>query len=246
MDCRTARLLMNFGGPRPAELDESEADALALHLAGCAECAALDHADREFDSRVRQAVCQVEIPSGLRDRLVARLTTGRDRWYRRWYAPGARAAAVAAMLLVGLWALWMFYPRPQPALDLHELLSAQNLTGHGAPEVSAAWARLGVPAVAPECFAYAFHTGESVAELPGIPHSRVPLVEFAEGKKSARVFVISNQQSDLKPLAQNLDDNGYRWRVKVLNVRGDEFRPGDTTAYLVYYTGGDIDWLLQR
>ena len=40
MDCRTARMLLDFARPRCPELPQGETDALEAHLSGCAD---LDH-----------------------------------------------------------------------------------------------------------------------------------------------------------------------------------------------------------
>ena len=49
MDCRTARLLLDFARPRPAELAAEEAAALEGHLTGCPECDSLARTERQLD-----------------------------------------------------------------------------------------------------------------------------------------------------------------------------------------------------
>src|SRR5947209_5969151 len=49
MDCRTARLLLEFARPRAGELQGSDADALEGHLLACAECESLARLERLAD-----------------------------------------------------------------------------------------------------------------------------------------------------------------------------------------------------
>jgi hypothetical protein len=112
MDCRTARSLLDFARPRSAELHPSEADALDSHLNGCPECDALFRHERQIDEHLAQAVRDVPIPEGLRDRLLARLATQRRRRLRRLVLNSAALAAAAAVLLaLGVWG-WQEWARP--------------------------------------------------------------------------------------------------------------------------------------
>ena len=59
MDCRTARLLFEFACPRPAELDQQEAESLESHLRDCCECAQLARAEHEADEHLALAIQNV-------------------------------------------------------------------------------------------------------------------------------------------------------------------------------------------
>ena len=86
MDCKTARLLLNFTRIDSQDLEEDEAEALASHLAGCQDCGAVTRAEQKLDDHIGRAMRHVTVPDGLRDRLLLRLANQRDLWYRRWVA----------------------------------------------------------------------------------------------------------------------------------------------------------------
>ena len=66
MDCKTARLLLDFARPAVAELATDYVQALQRHLAGCSDCASLERADRTFDAQIGRAMVAVPVPAGLR------------------------------------------------------------------------------------------------------------------------------------------------------------------------------------
>ena len=95
MDCRTARLLFEFARPRPAELDQQEAESLESHLRDCCESGQLARAEHEADEHLALAIQNVAAPDGLRDRIRKRTHTERRSWYRRRLRDLAAAAVVA-------------------------------------------------------------------------------------------------------------------------------------------------------
>src|SRR5690242_15755148 len=120
MDCRTARLLLDYARPAPAELPGGDAAALEGHLTACPECEALARAERQADDRLGRAVRDVPVPDGLRDRLLARLGAERRRWYPRrlTWGGGTLAGAAAALLLAfGLWRYFHPAQLPTPYLE---------------------------------------------------------------------------------------------------------------------------------
>src|SRR5436305_2225163 len=100
MDCRTTRHLLEFARPRASELDDLDQDALNGHLAVCPDCDTMARAEREADQHLGQAIREVPIPQGLRERLMRRLRDERKAWYRRWLARGLLAGFAAAVVLV--------------------------------------------------------------------------------------------------------------------------------------------------
>src|SRR5262245_13853267 len=98
MDCNTARLLLDFA--RPGDLDAAEAGDLERHLADCPDCGPPARAGRALDRHLGRAVRRVEVPEGLRGRLLARLEADRGDLHRRWAGHGLRAAAAAAAVLL--------------------------------------------------------------------------------------------------------------------------------------------------
>jgi hypothetical protein len=260
MDCRHARLLLEFtrfGQPDPGrgELDSVDADALAGHLGQCPECAALARGEQALDARIGQAMRQVPVPEGLRAGILARLAQDppveKPRWWKQ--APwkqgmwGAAAAALLAAVLIG----YVLYPRQRPGLDLTFVFEQTNLTRPGSEEVAESWHRLGVEARAPDWIRYQqFDTGFGVATLPGYLDKKVPVMDIANKQTNsrARVYIVSDQQFDLRSLANHpaLDDPSYTYRLTVRFPEGRlESRPGDHEAYLIFYTGQNINWLVE-
>jgi len=154
MDCKSARLLMEFARPGSAELDAGEADALQQHLADCLDCNALAAAERRADEHIGRAMRDVPLPEGLQERLLKRLTAERDAWYLRW----AKRAAAAAVLFfaVGLlgYFLW-FHDRPVVSSDVvRRMLDHEGLATK--EEVTEAFKKtLGVTVVLPGDLNYA-------------------------------------------------------------------------------------------
>ena len=101
MDCRTARLLLEFARPLATELDEGDGEALASHMVECSACASIQGTERKLDESIGRAMRDVPVPPELRSRLVQRLAAQRDLWYRRrivWPAVAAAAAVLLAWL----------------------------------------------------------------------------------------------------------------------------------------------------
>jgi hypothetical protein len=199
MDCRTARLLLDFARPRSTELEPSEADALEGHLAVCSECEALARAERRLDSRIGRAFRDVPIPDGLRERLSNRLSAERWRRRRRVLAWTARAAAV--LLLVGgiAGAALYLWPRRLPPLSLdllhQEAVLEMALTRQQVEERFQERYRRTI--VAPLRFNYRLlrHYG-----LEKHQDKELPVLVFAQGDERARVYIITDRDFDLEAL----------------------------------------------
>src|SRR5437660_2739927 len=166
MDCRTARLLLEFARPRIAELPPSDGDALEAHLASCTDCDALARAEREADARLGQAMQAVPLPEGLRDRILARLEADRADQRRRRLGWTIRFAAAAALLLaVSLFAL-TFLGKNKPELDLQALLfQHSNSSGRQTSEN----VERDLRSPAPAAFNYAFLNLHGTAYCQGKP-----------------------------------------------------------------------------
>ena len=79
MDCKTARMLIEFALPRCGELDAQESQALDNHLRDCGECAQAARVEFDADRHVSRAMRDVPVPSGLRERTIAA-----KRWRNGW------------------------------------------------------------------------------------------------------------------------------------------------------------------
>lgn len=244
MDCKTARLLLDYARPAPAELPGGDAAAVEGHLTACPECEAAARAERQVDDHLGRAVRDVPVPDGLRDRLLARLRAERRRWYRRWALRGAAATAAALALVLGLWQPWHRTALPSP--DLERLV--QHVSENNAARVSAdpdrvqTWLRTEYGNDVwrtPHDFDlralnYGLLTYADLAEFQG---KTVPMLLFANGPAQVRVYVLSSDQFGLEELKQQqprLDSHGY-----TVEPRAD---PDDgRILYLFIYTGNSMD-----
>src|SRR5262245_45626609 len=168
MDCKTARTLMEFARPTAPDLDDADRKALAAHLAVCSDCDALTRAERQADEHLGQAVRDVPVPQGLRERLLERLNDERDAWFRKVLARGARwlAAAAAVALVVYGGILWMAAQKPRPeAEDLANIALRQVISPADRPGVEEWFGERGLKVVAPDDFDYAYLTSYNLAEF---------------------------------------------------------------------------------
>ena len=235
MDCKTARLLLDFLRPGAAELERADADALEGHLAGCPQCDALAHRERQFDSALGRAMRQVEVPDGLRAQLLARLEAERGAWYRRWYGHGFRALAAAAALLLLVWGWWYWHAEQARPVQPEAVVEAFNLSRTNRDEVQASFKALGVVAELPRNLNYAYLLSHGVRELPGHPGTKVATLVFSHNDRLALVYVVPARQFDVKDAAS--DFSGYAFKLKVVAP------PGDPYPYLVLFNGESDDWL---
>ena len=241
MDCKTARLLLDYARPAPAELPGGDAAALEGHLTACPECEALARAERQLDDHLGRAVRDVPVPDGLRDRLLARLRAERRRWYRRWALRGAGAAAAAASLVlaIGLWAHWRASRLPAPDVETIAYdVSVQNAQRASADGVET-WFGQKCPgrlAGTPREFDGQPLNYNALAyyDLGYCQGERVPMLLFVHGADQARVYILSGEQFNLAGLTDDSSDSGgYKTAVRS--------SPADARIkYLFIYTGNSM------
>src|SRR5882762_5979059 len=121
MDCKTARLLIEFFRPVASELNASEAEALEQHLAECTECGRFAQAERAWESRVARMVQDVPVPARLHERLQAGLEQQRAQWRRQSTGRALAGAAVAATLFLVVAFGWYWKRTHPPRLDLEQV-----------------------------------------------------------------------------------------------------------------------------
>lgn len=235
MDCKTARLLLDFGRPGASELERPDAAALEGHLAGCAQCDALAHSERQFDAALGRAMRQVEVPDGLRTQLLDRLEAERGAWYRRWYGHGFRALAAAAALLLLAWGWWYWHADQARPVQPEDVVAAFNLSRTNRDEAQASLKALGVVTELPHDLNYAYLLNHAVRDLPGHPGTKVAELVFVHGDRLAVVYVLPARHFDVKATAS--DFSGYAFKLKVVGA------PGDPYPYLVLFNGESADWL---
>jgi hypothetical protein len=241
MDCRTARLLLEFVRPRAAELEGSDADALEGHLLACAECESLARSERLADEHVGKAVRAVPVPAGAKERLLARLAAERRAKLRRWAVPtGLAAAAAVVLLIVGGWLAWR--PHPKPTADLQDFARRQSerFASRNSPEAVEEWFQnqYGIAFTAPRTIQqrrlnYALVRLIDRGDFQG---ERVPMLYFLrlekdgqqhEVESSALVYVLSGEQFNLDGLQA---PEGY-------NVIVERAADGSNHTYVIYFSG---------
>jgi hypothetical protein len=241
MDCKTARLLLDFFRPQAPDLAADDARDLERHLSGCPDCHALTRAERDADAALSKAMRDVAVPEGLRDRLVGRLRTDRRAANLRTLGWTARGAAVAAAVLLGGFFVWGWFQTHPPALHVGALLDeayAQDVSPR--PDWVEEWflTRHDVRMTAPQAFDYTWLAHYGLREVQGKP---VPELVFLRDGTRARVFVLSAKQFDLgklPPDPSEFDSAGFH-----VEVRRDPERPD--TAFLIVWTGDSLEPLLR-
>lgn len=231
MDCKTARLLLDFARPGATELDEGDGEALATHLAECSTCAIVQQHERRWDEPLGRAMRDVPVPPELRGRLLQCLAARRDAWYRRRVWP-ALAAAAAAALLIWLGVGHLVRPLEPDLVRLHEEM---NLAGTPAAAVTD-WLQRHDGNEPPD-FNASLLTHSALVDFQG---KRVPLLEYRQGAEQAWVYVLHDGDFNLKSLDGQLHGPSGRFSIAVL------VHPDDPhTAYVVVYTGADLAPFLQ-
>ena len=128
MNCQTARETLELA--RPEGPAAATVAAAREHVTECISCRRAVRQQEEFDARFAAVCSEVPIPSGLRERLLARLeipatapsiSIGKTRrevsTRRRWL--GRASLAVASVVAIGI-ATWSLWPA-RPSVDLEEI-----------------------------------------------------------------------------------------------------------------------------
>jgi hypothetical protein len=248
MDCKTARVLLDFHRPRVGELAPDEAIALERHLATCPECDAANRAERRLDDHFGRVMRDVPLPDHLRERLLTRLREERAAALRRKLAWGARALVAAAVLLLGVFVAWRLAGPKPVTLDPNALVveDFQKYNPRSAQQVQEAFReRYHIDMVAPALFDYGYLAEYEPATLQG---KRVAKLIFQRSQDQggivrARVYVLTADQFDLPALLASLPEN--RPEIESLDRRL-RVLPSDKpdTIYLIIYEGDSLEPLL--
>jgi hypothetical protein len=238
MDCKTARLLLDFARPQACEVDPADSQLLAGHLDRCTECDQAARAQRQVDGWVGQAMRQVEVPAGLKDHILARLEVQRGDRARRRLAHGLRLVAAAAAVVFLVWLWWSWHERTLPTVQPADVWDHIAFAKPSREQVEHDFKRWGAPIVAPPDLNYSYLTSYHLAELPGHPGVMVPELIFDRDEvprhHQARVFVVRAKQL---PQAPSVSPSGAPFKMEVLHQEGEDF------AYLVFHNGDNLDWL---
>jgi hypothetical protein len=240
MDCKTARLLLAFARPTCSELEACAVEALDDHLAQCTACEALARAEHHFERRLGLAVRDVPLPPDLRQRLLTRLQAERRAWYTSLPRRHPRVAAAAAALLLLAMGIGIYLAiRPPRPLDLPALADNWNRRVPASPDqVQKAFEEWGFPTVVPSAFNYQYLDSY---DLQPLGDTMVPHLFFIRGSNYASVYILSGSQFDIRAAVDQPREGSGRFTV--------ELRPSpanSNVAYLIKYTGGSLDWLVEE
>ncbi|HZV03810.1 MAG TPA: hypothetical protein VE999_01855 [Gemmataceae bacterium] len=238
MDCKTARLLLDFARPQARELEAEEAEALESHLDHCPDCHSQARSERVFDERLGKAMRQVEVPAGLRDQLLARLESARGDWYRQRFAHAARLCAAAALLLVVGW-FGLYWVREHWVTPIDTQRVANAIANDATEDPKARTERqlkaLGTETLLPIYFDYhLLACPPFLTELPGYPGRMVPSLLFVRNSRVARVYLI---RENAIPEGTPHAIDGSSFKAELWGESGEPYR------YLIIHDGDDLDWL---
>ncbi len=238
MDCRTARLLLDFARPEARELEAEEAAELERHLDHCPDCHSQAHNERQLDDRLGKAMRQVEIPVDLREKVLARLESARGDWHRQRFAHIARWSVAAAALLMLSWSSWYWVREHFIApIDTQRVADAASSDATEDPRARTerALKELGVHTPLSPYLDYSLLAcPPALAELPGHPGRKVPMLVFARNGRLARVYLIAE-----KAIPKNAQEfaGGGSFKAELLPSEGEPYR------FLVVHDGDNLNWL---
>jgi hypothetical protein len=238
MDCKTARLLLDFARPEARELEAEEAANLQRHLDHCPDCHSQASSERQLDERLGKAMRQVEVPAGLREQLLARLESARSDWHRQRFAHASRLSAAAAAVLLLCWAGWYGVREHWIApIDTQRVANAVSEDALEAPRARTekALKALGFDTpLSPHLDYSMLECPPALAELPGYPGRNVPMLVFARNGHAARVYLIRE-----KAIPKNTPASigGGSYKAELLPSEGEPYR------FLVIHDGDNLHWL---
>jgi hypothetical protein len=239
MDCKTARLLLDFARPQAHELEAEEAEALESHLDHCPDCHSQARDERQLDDCLGKAMRQVEVPAGLREQLLARLESARSDWYRQRFAHAARLCAAAAALVVLSWAgsYWL----REHWVTLIDMQKVAVEVGNDATEDPIARTERQLKALGADTRLstdldyHLLACPPFLAELPGYPGRIVPSLLFVRKEgQVARVYLIPE-----KAIPEGTPRTAYGSSFKA-ELWGE---PGQPYRFLIIHDGDSLDWL---
>jgi hypothetical protein len=218
---------------------EDAADVTA-HLAGCDACRHTTVAEERTDEILARAMRAVPEPTGLRDRLLARLARERRRWYRRL---DVRIAAAAAVLLAVGVGIWCVQPGPAP-VNLAELAARLERMPTNAEQAELALSAPGRPVQVPDDFNYGLlvHCGPTQFQgrlTPTLDFQTVDARPGAPVVYHARIYILSDSQFDLKALESHSLAPAGPYNIEIRRSLDGR------TAYLIVFTGGRLDPFLK-
>jgi hypothetical protein len=251
MDCRTARLLLDYARPHAPELASDDAVALERHLAGCPDCADAAARDHRVDDCLGRAVRAVEVPVGLRQMICNRLDADRADWRRRVWGRVLRYAAAAAVLVAAVWGFLRWRQAQLPRIDPEDVgrdFVERRYSPFTREKVEELFRNRNVDYPLPRGLNYAYLTTYGLADLPGQQGQQlrqVPQLVFIRHDddpggvhEHALVYILSRDEFEVVQRRLPPPPDGYSYRVTSFE------HPSKRYVYIVIYTGEkDYPWL---
>ena len=231
MECLATRTLLLFPA---AELVGSDRAALQLHLESCQACR--DSHDREsrFDSKLRVAMNDVPVPSGLRDSLQRNAAAKLGAAWRRKTATGF-GAGLAVLLALGLAfsaaSAWL-----RPAFHLESAAAELERERDNREGTVQDWLKAeGLPTTLHRDFDYGYYLEHGKRPLLG---KDAAFVLFQNGPDTARVFILRPGQFQFPTKDKDLTETiGSQYRF--------ETDRRDGCVYLFAYSGQSLEPFLK-
>jgi hypothetical protein len=250
MDCKTARLLLEYVRPHAPEFDAAETAAIEEHLSACPDCDLLARSERRADEPLAKAMRQIDVPDRLRGRILARLAEGRADARRRRFRHGLRLTAAAAAFFLVVFGVWWWQSLNRPAFPAGELRNRSERWAQVPPspaEIAANFKAHGVAAVAPAGLNYNYLVWMS---LDKVQSRKAPCLTFNRqdgvgADRLAIVYILPDAEYDLAALRHEdfASTSKYRLSGDVLPMQSGDH--GERYGYVVFYTGDDWNWLKQ-
>src|ERR1043165_3649665 len=229
MDCLHAQQLLGFLERKNDELDTAEREAVLKHVNQCPACRGALDAERQTDAVVSRAMLDLSVPADLRQKVMQWLAA-----HKRRLPWKSAVAAIAALVLIALGAIWYLKPLPEVSLsDLQDFAyRVDNWTSNNRSDSVAQFAEAeGLKIIAPPNFDYSYLR-------------RVEIVEF----KKQRVLKLTFQRDDtLRAVADVLILPHRQFRVGALPSNGpgleviDDAKAGYT--FVIFLQEGRLEHL---
>ena len=239
MDCNHARLLLIFLR-NSADLDVTEAEALAGHLKQCPDCDGWARQERRLDEALGKAMRAVPVPAGLQDRLLGRLE--QDRSVRRLrHIRIALATAASLVLAVGLgWYFWIGarLPVTLAAVD-SEIGEKIAVNRENTPEKVEGWFRdQGLSMEVPVSLDFSLLFSYDTAHFMNRRVAKLLYVSRGERDQAgsvAEVYVFPDSQFDVSKLEKELPSPGSNHNLLSLRPENSRY------FYLVVSTSASLE-----
>lgn len=177
-----------------------------LHVAQCAACQQLMHADQQFDAMLQQAMHQVVVPESLESVIQWRLRQQHRVRQRSRTLYWSLAAAAALLMAVTLnWYLHLPYDLSSLAVAIteinkqHSAVSFDPLQGQQKAELMQWLRQNGFSTEIPSRIKLQFLTGASVVQ---IGRRKVPVLELKTGGAISRVCLLQRRFFDERKIRQ--------------------------------------------